>query len=70
MNKLIEISLVNSAWNFHTPKINSHITYISTINGFNEDLKNISDNYDFIYIDSTHEDIINKDVGKINKYLK
>ena len=30
----------------------------------------MASDYEFINIDSTHEDIIDKDVGKILKYLK
>ena len=69
-NKFIEILLLNSNWNFHTPKIESHITYLDTSDMFKEDLDKISDNYEFVLIDSNHKDIIHKDVDKIIKYLK
>ena len=69
-NKFIEILLLNSNWNFHTPKIESHITYLATSDMFKEDLDKISDNYEFVLIDSNHKDIIHKDVDKIIKYLK
>ena len=66
--KLIEISSINSVWNYHTPKINCPILFLST-SGFKDGLNNISDNYELICIDSTHEEIIAKDVGKIAKYF-
>lgn len=69
-DKLIEIYYLNSYRDFHTPQIMSYILYLSTSNSFNEDLDNISDNYEFIYVDSTHENIIDKDVNKIKKYFK
>ena len=67
--KYIEVMLVNSVWNFHVPEINSHITFLATSSELEDDLKKISDDHDFILIDSTHEDIISKDVGKISKYF-
>ena len=69
-DKYIEITVINSHWNFNTPHIHSHITYLTTTNSFKEELENISDNHEFIHIDSTHEDIIKKDVDKIIKYFK
>ena len=68
-DKFLEICYINSSWDFDTPKIKSHIIYLSTSDSFNEDLDYISDNYEFISIDSTHEDIIEKDVDKIKKYF-
>ena len=67
--KIIEIARVNSLRDFHVPKINSHITFLSTSSRVENDLKKISYNYDFIFIDSTHKDIISKDVVKISKYF-
>ena len=67
--KLIEIMMINSMWDYPTPKISSPILFLSTFDEFNEDLKNISDNYEFVYIDSTHRRIIAKDVYKITKYF-
>jgi len=68
-DKFLEICYINSSWDFDTPKIKSHIIYLSTSDSFNEDLDYISDNYEFISIDSTHKDIIEKDVDKIKKYF-
>ena len=70
IDKYYKIIEVNSTWKFHIPKIDSHIIYLSTTDEFNEDLDNISDNYEVIYIDSNHRDIIKKDVDKIVKYFK
>ncbi|WP_295618582.1 hypothetical protein [uncultured Methanobrevibacter sp.] len=69
IKKIIEISYINSCWNFHTPKINSHIIYLSTLNLFKEELECISDNYEYILIDSSHQDIIEKDFDKISHYF-
>ena len=68
--KLIEIALLNSIWNFHTPKINSFIVYLSASNQFKDELEIISDNFEYIPIDSTHEGIIKGDVERIVKYFK
>ena len=70
IDKIIEIMIINSTVNFHTPHINSHIIYLGTSDKFKEELSNISDNYDFILINSTHSDIIGKDVHKIAKYFR
>ncbi|WP_296804360.1 amino acid adenylation domain-containing protein [uncultured Methanobrevibacter sp.] len=68
--KVIEVMMINSVWDFNVPKINSHIRYLATSSEREDDLKKISDNnYDFIFIDSTHEDIISKDVAKISDYF-
>ena len=66
-DKFIEILGLNSNWNFHTPKIKSHITYMATSDMFRNDLDKISDNYEFILIDSNHKDIIQKDIDKLVK---
>ena len=70
IDKFLEICLVNGRWNLHTPKIKSPIIYLATQKESEEDLHNISDNYEFILIDSTHEHIISRDVNKIIKYFK
>ena len=68
--KVIEVMMINSVWDFNVPKINSHIRYLATSSEREDDLKKISDNnYDFIFIDSTHEDIISNDVAKISDYF-
>ena len=67
--KLKEIILLNSVYDFNTPKINSHITFLYTSDILEDDLKKISDNYEFIFIDSTHQDIISKDVSKYQNIL-
>ncbi len=67
--KLKEIILLNSVYDFNTPKINAHIKFVYTSDIVEDDLKKISDNYDFIYIDSTHQDIISKDVSKYQNIL-
>ena len=69
-DKLIEISMANSNYDFHTPKINAPIVYLATTDEFKDNFDDISDNYEFILIDSTHEDIIDKDLDKIVKYFK
>ena len=69
-DKFIEILRINSNWSFHTPKIECPVTYLSTLNMFKEDLDKISDNPEFVLIDSNHNDIIHNDVDKIIKYLK
>ena len=68
--KFIEVHYINSKWDFHTPQINSHIIYLATSYESKDDLDNISDNYEFIHIDSTHLDIVGKDVDKISKYFR
>ena len=68
-DKFIEILRINSNWNFHTPKIESPVTYLTTSNMFKEHLDKISDNYEFVLIDSNHKDILHKDINKIIKYL-
>ena len=68
-DKLIEILIINSKWDFHTPKIDSHIIYLSTSNSFKEELDEISSDYEFIHIDSNHRDIIKQDCDKIAKYF-
>lgn len=68
-DKLVEIFAMNSNYSFHTPKVDSHIVYLSTSDEFNEDLDKISDNYEFIYIDSTHKDIVEEDIDKIADYF-
>jgi amino acid adenylation domain-containing protein len=67
-DKLIEVFHVNYKFDFHTPEIKSHAIYLSTSGKFNEDLDNVPDN-EYITIDSTHEDIVGKDVYKITKYF-
>ena len=67
---MIEVSISNSKWKFPQPKVNSHIIYLSTLNLFKEPLDEMASDYEFINIDSTHEAIIDKDAGKILKYLK
>lgn len=67
--KLKEIILLNSVYDFNTPKINSHITFLYTSDILEDDLNKISDNYEFIFIDSTHQDIISKDVSKYQNIL-
>ena len=69
-DKFIEILRINSNWNFHTPKIKTHIKYITTSDIFKKDLDKISDNYEFILIDSNHNDIIQKDIDKILNYIE
>ena len=67
--KIIEVLLSNIRWNFPKPKVNSHLIYLSTTNKFKEELDEMSSDYEFININSTHEDIIDKDIDKILKYL-
>ena len=67
--KIIEITLLNSYWNYHTPKIKSHIIFLYTNDIFKEDLEKISSNYEYIFIDTTHERLVNQDADKINKYF-
>ena len=68
-NKFIEVCMANSKWDFHTPRVNCPILYLATSNNFKEELNEISDDYKFIIIDSTHKDIIDRDVSKIVKYF-
>ena len=67
--KIIEVLLSNIRWNLPKPKVNSHLIYLSTTNKFKEELDEMSSDYKFININSTHEDIIDKDIDKILKYL-
>ena len=69
-DKIIEIALVNSCFNFHIPKINSPVVYLSTSDDSKKYLDAISYNYEFILIESTHKNIITKDVDKISEYFK
>ena len=68
-NKFIEVCMANSKWDFHTPKVNCPILYLAASNNFKDELNEISDDYEFIIIDSTHKDIIDRDVSKIVKYF-
>ena len=68
-NKFIEVCMANSKWDFHTPKVNCPILYLSTSNNFKEKLNEITDDYEFISINSTHKDIIDRDISKIVKYF-
>ena len=70
VEKLIEICLVNSEWDFHTPKVKSHLRYIAVSNDVKDKLNQISSDNEYIEIESTHKKIIGEDVGKIAKYLK
>ena len=70
-DKLREICYINDSWNFNVPKVNSHIIYLFTDSNWDDgDLKEISSNYEFIWIDSTHRRIIGKDCDKISEYFK
>lgn len=55
--------------NLPKPKVNSHLIYLSTTNKFKEELDEMSSDYEFININSTHDNIIDKDVDKIFEYL-
>ena len=68
-DKIIEVFISNIRWNLPQPKLNSQVIYLSTSNKFKEELDEITSEYEFINIDSTHEDIIDKDVDKILKYF-
>ena len=68
-DKFLEVSIINAVWSFTTPKINSHITYLATSDRFRQDLMKVSTNYEFVYVDSTHEGIIDMDCDKIAKYF-
>ena len=70
VEKLIEICLVNSEWDFHTPKVKSHLCYIAVSTDVKDKLNQISSDNEYIEIESTHKKIIGEDVGKIAKYLK
>ena len=67
--KIIEVFISNIRWNLPQPKLNSQVIYLSTSNKFKEELDEITSEYEFINIDSTHEDSIDKDVDKILKYF-
>ena len=67
--KTIEVFISNFRWNLPNPELNSHVIYLSTANKIKEQLDEIASDYEFINIDSTHVDIIDKDVDKILKYL-
>ena len=67
--KIIEVFISNLRWNLPQPKLNSQVIYLSTSNKFKEELDEITSEYEFINIDSTHGDIIDKDVDKILKYF-
>lgn len=69
-NKMVEITISNSKWEFHEPKVDTLIIYLSADNDFKEQLDRISSDYEIIKIDSTHQDIIEKDIDKIKKYFK
>ena len=70
IDKVLEVTWINSRWEFHTPKIESNIVYLSTSESFEANLNAISDNYECILVDSTHLDIIDKDIDKIVKYFR
>ncbi len=67
--KIVEVFISNLRWNLAQPKLKSHVIYLTTANKFKDELDKIASDYEFINIDSTHMDIIGKDVDKILKYL-
>ena len=67
--KMIEVFISNLRWKLPKPKVNSHVIYLSTVNKYKEELDEMASDYEFININSTHDDIIDKDVDKILKYL-
>ena len=70
IEKFIEIGSINFRMNFPTPIVNSKITFLVTFEHLIDDVDKYFSNYEFILIDSTHEDIIDKDCRKIVKYIK
>ena len=67
--KMIEVFISNLRWKLPKPKVNSHVIYLSTVNKYKEELDEMASDYEFININSTHDDILDKDVDKILKYL-
>ena len=70
IEKFIEIGAINFKMNFSTPKVNSKITFLATLEQLKEDVDKHFPNYEFILIDSTHKDVIDKDCKKIIGYIK
>lgn len=70
IEKFIEIGAINFKMNFPDPEIHSKITFLATFENLKDDVDKYFSNYEFILIDSTHKDIINKDCSKIIKYIK
>ena len=70
IEKFIEIGAINFRMNFPTPEVNSKITFLATFEHLIDDVDKLSSNYEFILIDSTHKDIIDKDCIKIIEYIK
>ena len=68
--KIIEVFISNMRWNLPEPELNSHVIYLTTANKFKDELDEIASDHEFININSTHMDIIDKDLDKILKYLK
>lgn len=69
IEKFIEIGSINFRMNFPTPIVNSKITFLVTFEHLIDDVDKYFSNYEFILIDSTHKDIIDKDCRKIVKYI-
>ena len=69
IKKSTEVFISNLRWNLPQPKISSHVIYLATSNKFKEQLDKMASDYEFINIDSTHVDIMGKDLYKIIKYL-
>ena len=70
IEKFIEIGAINFRMNFPIPQVNSKITFLATFEHLIDDVKKYFSNYEFIIIDSTHKDIIDKDCRKIIEYIK
>ena len=68
-DKFSEIVRINSNLNFNTPKIDSSVMFLSTEDCFESRISEISSDYEYIHVDSTHQRIINEDIIKIIKFF-
>ena len=69
-DKFNEVVRINSHLNFHTPKVDSPVRFLSNFDSFKSRIAEISSEYEYIQIDSTHQRIIDEDVSKIIKFFK
>ena len=68
-DKFSEVVRINSNLNFNTPKVDSPVMFLSNYDMFESRLAEISSDYEYIQLDSTHQRIIDEDVYKLVKIL-
>ncbi|MBR0372315.1 MAG: D-alanine--poly(phosphoribitol) ligase subunit DltA [Methanobrevibacter sp.] len=69
VDKFEEVVRINSKLNFESPEVKTKIIFLSTSDLFEKRLADISSDYEYVVIDSTHQRIIGEDIDKIIKYF-